>query len=175
MSTIIIRSLDIDDTMQLLRFELENRTWFESHVAPRSPDFYSVQGVKAHIEQLLSRYEAGTFHPSVILNQDGEILGRANLKDIDQHSGVAEIGYRIAQQNAGHGLATSAVRYMIEIASQRWQLKMLNAVAAENNNASMRVLEKCGFTRREHVPRIATVGDRTLDGYAFNLRLNSIK
>lgn len=174
MSTIIIRSLGIDDTMSLFKFELENRAWFESHVAPRPPDFYSDQGVQAHVEHLLARYDAGTFHPSIILNQDGDILGRANLKDIDQHSGVAEIGYRIAQQNAGHGLATSAVRYLIEIACQRWQLKMLNAVAAENNNASMRVLEKCGFIRREHVPKIAAVGGRTLDGYAFSLRLNGI-
>jgi ribosomal-protein-alanine N-acetyltransferase len=175
MFTIIIRSLDIADTMQLLKFELENRTWFESHVAPRPTDFYSAQGVKAHIEHLLARCDAGTFHPSIILNQAGEILGRANLKDIDRHSGVAEIGYRIAQQNTGHGLATSALRYMIEIASQRWQLKMLNAVVTENNNASMRVLEKCGFIRSQHVPQIAAVGDRTLDGYAFKLRLNSIK
>jgi ribosomal-protein-alanine N-acetyltransferase len=175
MSNIIIRSLDIEDTVQLLKFELENRAWFESHVAPRPPNFYSVQGVKDHIEHLLSRYDAGTFHPSIVLNQDGDILGRANLKDIDQHSGVAEIGYRIAQKNIGHGLATKAVRYLIEIAGQRLQLKKLSAVVAENNNSSMRVLEKCGFIRSQHVPQIASVGDRTLDGYAFNLRLNSIK
>ncbi|MFZ6801064.1 GNAT family N-acetyltransferase [Undibacterium sp. Di24W] len=175
MSTIIIRSLGIEDSGPLFKFELDNKVWFESHVAPRPPDFYSVQGVNGHIEQLLSRYEVGTFHPSIILNQAGEVLGRANLKDIDQHLGVAEIGYRITQQSIGQGLATKAVRYLIEIACQRWQLKMLNAVVAENNKASMRVLEKCGFVRSQHVPQIASVGDQVLDGYTFQLRLDDLR
>lgn len=171
MSTIIIRSLGIDDTMPLFKFELENRAWFESHVAPRPPDFYSVQGVKDHIEQLLSRCEACTFHPSIILNQDGDILGRANLKDIDQHSGVAEIGYRIAQKDIGHGLATTAVRHLIDIAKRQWHLNMLNAVVVEGNHASMRVLEKSGFARSQDGPLSTTVGERTPDAYLYQLYL----
>jgi ribosomal-protein-alanine N-acetyltransferase len=83
MNPVTIRTLQPDDAASLLRFELDNRHWFERHIEPRDADFYSPQGVAQHIGMYLSGFANGTWHPLIIADADGQIIGRANLKDID--------------------------------------------------------------------------------------------
>lgn len=52
-----LRLLSRSDYASLLRFEVENRAWFESHINPREVSFYSVDGVKNHIEECLAQYQ----------------------------------------------------------------------------------------------------------------------
>jgi ribosomal-protein-alanine N-acetyltransferase len=145
MNAFHIRLLHAGDAGPLLRFEQDNRAWFEQHIAARGPAFYSAQGVDDHIREFLDAHAAGIRHPCVILDGAGAIVGRANLKDIDRRAGSAEVGYRIAKACAGHGLATQAVRYLVEQARSIWQLQQLVAYVAPANRASARVLEKCAF------------------------------
>jgi ribosomal-protein-alanine N-acetyltransferase len=144
-----IRTLQQDDASLLLQFEQDNRDWFERHIAPRGEAFYSPGGVQEHIQEFLDAHANGTLHPCVIVDENGAIIGRANLKDIDRRAGTAEIGYRIAESQAGKGLATGAVRYLVDLAHSSWQLKQLFAYVANENKASARVLEKCMFTRHQ--------------------------
>ena len=46
------------------------------------------------------------FH--VLLDGDGAVVGRFNLYNLED--GTAEVGYRVAQQVAGRGVATSTLR-----------------------------------------------------------------
>lgn len=148
MNAFHIRPLLAGDAGPLLRFEQDNRAWFERHIAARGAAFYSAQGVDDHIREFLDAHATGTRYPCVIVDGAGAIVGRANLKDIDRRTGSAEVGYRIAEACAGHGLATQAVRYLVEQARSTWQLQQLVAYVAPANRASARVLEKCGFLLR---------------------------
>ena len=55
------------------------------------------------------------------------------------------MGYRIAEQVAGRGVATEALRDLCRRAADLHGLNRLNAEAARANVASQRVLEKAGF------------------------------
>ena len=145
METVTIRTLQNTDAEALLTFERDNREWFERHIDARNAAFYSVQGVTEHIAAYLSDYAAGTWHPFVIVDADGKIVGRANLKDIDMSARSAEVGYRIAQSACAKGLATRAVRHLIEQAQLRWDLNQLVANVYVDNIGSAKVLERCGF------------------------------
>jgi ribosomal-protein-alanine N-acetyltransferase len=149
MKQIQIRSLQMDDVHRLYRFERDNRLWFERHIASRGDAFYSLDGVREHIRQFLEEHRSGRLHPCLLLGEGGSVLGRANLKNIDQANGTAEVGYRIAESQVGKGLATGAVVHLIDLAHSSWQLKQLVAYVADKNIASARVLEKCGFTRQQ--------------------------
>lgn len=174
MNTFCIRTLRRDDASRLLEFEQRNRHWFEQHIAARGTAFYSPGGVAEHIDLILEAHAQGRLHPCVIVDGDGTIVGRANLKDIDQRAGTAEIGYRIAESHTGNGLATDAVRFLIELARGAWQLEQLLACVAHKNTVSIRVLEKCGFTRRELLESVAVVEGTPVDGYGFAIDLRSI-
>lgn len=158
MKQILIRSLQMNDTHRLYRFEQDNRQWFERHIASRGDAFYSLDGVGEHIRQFLEEHRSGRCHPCLLLSEDGSVLGRANLKNIDQANAIAEVGYRIAESQAGKGLATDAVVHLIDLAHSSWQLKQLVAYVADKNVASARVVQKCGFTRDQADEALADAG-----------------
>ncbi|MEG1054910.1 MAG: GNAT family N-acetyltransferase, partial [Janthinobacterium sp.] len=86
-----------DDAAPLLAFEQANRAWFERHIDGRPDAFYSIDGIHAHVAQFLDEHAQGRMHPCVIVDEHGQLIGRANLKDIDREQGVAEVGYRIGE------------------------------------------------------------------------------
>jgi len=157
-----IRTLRLSDAPALLDFELANRGWFESHVDAREPDFYNLDGVAAHIEDYLARHAAGSMHPCLLVEEDGDIIGRCNLKDIDRASQRAEVGYRIASYACGRGLAGAALSHLMELAYGQWQLAGLDAHVTIANAASARVLERAGFTLAGPSPIVAVVAEHPL-------------
>ncbi len=167
MNDIRIRTLQLVDAAPLLQFELENRAWFEQHIAPRAPEFYTPPGVRLHIEQYLDGYANGIWHPCVMLDGHGRIVGRANLKDIDRQAASAEAGYRIASDLTGKGLATRALRHLITLAARRWRLRRLLAYVADDNLASARVLHKCGFVQGEHQAGMGVIAGALRGGHQF--------
>ena len=146
MEGFVIRQLVATDAEALLAFELENREWFETHIEARPPAFYCLKGVAVQIDAYLSGLAAGTWHPFVIEEASGLIVGRANLKDIDLSAKRAEVGYRIARSVCGQGLATRALEHLIEQARIRRGLRQLVAYVYDENVGSRKVLGRCGFT-----------------------------
>jgi ribosomal-protein-alanine N-acetyltransferase len=166
MNPVRIRTLQSTDVEALLRFELDNREWFERYIDARDSAFYSVQGVTDHSAAYLSDYAAGTWHPFVIEEPDGKIVGRANLKGIDVSERSAEVGYRIAQSACGQGLATLAVRHLIQQAQLHWNLKQLVANVYAGNIGSAKVLKRCGFLIEQNCRQEGTEYD-----YRFGLAI----
>jgi ribosomal-protein-alanine N-acetyltransferase len=80
----------------------------------------------------------------LFLDDDGSILGRFNLVDIDD-DGTAELGYRIAEQVAGRGVATAGVQQVCRLAASEHSVRKLQARTTNDNVASQRVLSKAGF------------------------------
>jgi ribosomal-protein-alanine N-acetyltransferase len=166
MNNFTIRLLTPADGPALLDFETRNRGWFEQHVAARGEAFYSQAGVDQHIAELLAAHAQGHWFPSLLLDEAGAIIGRINLKDMDLQAGVAELGYRLGQDQIGAGLATAAVGQMKVLAQQQWGLQRLDAVVSPANPASARVLEKCGFERQDSAASEALQrGDAPLIAY----------
>lgn len=168
--SIQIRTLQDDDDVALLAFEVANRQWFERFIEARDPAVYSPAGIRRHIGDCLASYRQDSQHPFVITAPDGSILGRANLKDIDQASGVAEVGYRIAQAAAGQGLATRALCHLAEAARSRG-LAQLVAIVSVANPASAAVAERAGFAREAWLPSYAALSTGKLDCWRYRLVL----
>lgn len=155
------------DTERLLRFELENRDWFEEYIEPRAASFYSPAGVAAHISENLDGYQRGILHPYVLLDENGQIIGRANLKEIDCAAASAEIGYRIAHRHTGKGLAGSAVAQLKIVAFSQLALRRVSAYVSIENTASAKVLEKNGFAKQGFFPQRARLKDKALDCHEY--------
>lgn len=161
------RTLTIDDAPALLEFELANRAWFEKTVLKREDSVYTVDGIVRHVQACLDDLARGTMHPNLMLDEDGCIAGRVNLKDIDAQAAIAEVGYRIAQKYVGRGWATASLRYLLVLAYEEWDLHSLQAFVTTENPASASVLVKCGFVRREFIPQKSLIQGRLLDGYRY--------
>jgi len=159
----IIRTLRPSDAPLLLSFERANRDWFEANIDARPADFYSEAGVAAHISDYLQQMLAGRLHPCLLVDGDGSILGRCNLKGIEGTGGRAEVGYRIARDACGRGLAGTALRHLMGLAYGQWRLAGLDAHVTIANAASARVLERAGFRLAGPSPAQAQVAGSLLD------------
>ena len=136
-----LQRLRADHAPAVLAFELANRAYFATFVSDRGDDFYD-QFTERH-DALLAEQEAGICVFHVLVGENGTVLGRFNLYDLED--GTAELGYRVAQQVAGRGVATAAVRELCQIAVARYGLRTLKAAATHDNVASQKVLVKAGF------------------------------
>ncbi len=126
----------------VLAFERANRTFFAASVSDRGDDYFA-QFADRHRE-LLAEQEVGDGVYSVLVDDDGAVLGRFNLYVAGD--GVATLGYRVAEAATGRGVATVAVSELCATARSRYGLTLLRAAAADANGASRRVLAKTGFS-----------------------------
>ena len=89
---------------------------------------------------------------------DGAVAGNIGCWEDD---GRRLVGYWIGREFWGRGLATEALAELVGIVDAR----PLHAEVVNTNVASVRVLEKCGFTRVE-----AHVGDDGIEELVLELR-----
>lgn len=96
------------------------------------------------IADLMDCYEStdGPFvHPILA---DGQYAGYVQLVPIE--SGW-EIGYHVVKEMTGRGYATEAVQAFLPVMMDRLGINRVEGICDAENTASIRVLEKCGFTR----------------------------
>lgn len=165
--TMQIRLLSTEHLDELLAFEMRNRDWFESHIAPRPEGVYTRSAVKTHIEQLNRSFHAGTAYPGIIEAQ-GQLVGRVNLTKILDTETV-RIGYRIDRDRTGRGLASAAVAHMRKNVGRLFDCSSLTAFVSVENHASQRVLTKNGFKAVRRHAGHAMAGDRMLDCIEYEL------
>ena len=139
--SVVLERLRPDHAPALLVFERENRAFFAATVADRGDAYFAE--FDARHQALLDEQEGGTVHFHVLVAEDGAILGRINLVDVAD--GAAELGYRIAEKAGGKGLATAAVRAVVQLAASEYRLTRLWAGASDRNPASQAVLTRAGF------------------------------
>ncbi|WP_432585536.1 GNAT family N-acetyltransferase [Streptomyces sp. HD1123-B1] len=159
-----LQRLRRDHAAALLAFERENRAYFAQTIPDRGDDYFA--GFDARHAELLAAQEAGLDHFHLIVDSDGEVLGRVNLVAVTT-DGTAELGYRIAERATRQGLATSAVRQICVLAATAYGLTALRAETTLDNAGSRAVLTRAGFvpTGEEVVlsgrPGLAYVRDLT--------------
>lgn len=161
--TMRIRNLNLSDAARLLQFEFENRAWFEQQINPRPASFFKETAVQDHIRGYLNAQQQGRFHACVVTDDDEQIIGRANLRDIDLKRSTAEIGYRIALSHSGQGIATAATQHLLKLAYSEWKLRQVSGFVSIMNPASARVLVKSGFVETGLHPRLVVLKHGTFD------------
>jgi len=80
------------------------------------------------------------------IERDGAVIGAAGLeRRAHTEAGVYELGYWIAEPSWGHGLASEAAARIVRYAFKELGVRRLTSGHFDENPASGRVLEKCGF------------------------------
>lgn len=119
------------------------------HLAPwdprREPGFYTRAGQRARLTAVERDRAAGTAFRFLIL-EDGEIAGEIAISNVVRRSFQSgNIGYWVARERCGRGVATSAVAAIAETAFGELDLHRLEAGTLLHNTASHIVLDRNGF------------------------------
>ena len=136
-----LQQLRSDHAQSVLAFELANRAYFAGFVSDRGEDYF--QHFTERYAALLADQASGIGAYYLLVADDGSVIGRFNLAFAAD--GVAVLGYRVAENVAGRGVATGGVRDLCQVAAERHGVHTVRAAAADVNIASQRVLLRAGF------------------------------
>ena len=142
-----LRPVRVDDAEALARLYSQQRDFLAPYDPVRPESFYTVAGQRAEAEQAVAHRQAGVRYRYVIVAGGAAVgaLGIGNVVRAGFRS--ANLGYFVAREVNGRGIATRAVGLAAEEAFGRAGLHRLEAGTLVDNIASQRVLEKNGFER----------------------------
>lgn len=116
---------------------------------PQTPD-----DIRGRIGRLFGRTSLEGERAGVILViervSDGRVVGDLVLFHLDPQAGSAEIGWVVSPAVAGQGLATEAVRALIDTAFGVYGLRRLTARIDAENARSLALAERVGMRREAH-------------------------
>jgi RimJ/RimL family protein N-acetyltransferase len=104
------------------------------------------------IEMYIEGRQAGTREGFAVLDGDGRFVGLGLAPTIDPDAGELELGYIVASDARGRGIASKILRLLTEWAFDTAQAERAFLIIDVENRASQRVAERCGY-RHEGVMR----------------------
>lgn len=81
---------------------------------------------------------------------DGQVIGDLVLFHLDPEAGSAEIGWVVSPAASGRGLATEAVRALVDTAFRVYGLRRLTARIDPDNVRSVALAERVGMRQEAH-------------------------
>jgi RimJ/RimL family protein N-acetyltransferase len=111
--------------------------------------------------------EAGGHHQVMVVH-DGEVVGDLYV-GIDEHGGVAEIGFTLARSAQGRGIAFEAASAVVDDLVERLGMHRIAAELAPENVASARLLERLGMTYESQTERSTWVRGQWLDSLRYGM------
>lgn len=138
----LVRDWSRSDKESLLRCANNRNVW--RNLTHRFPHPYT----DVHAEAWFAVLEAMPERSHWAIEVNGEAVGAIGcMLGEGVYKRSAQFGYWLGEAYWGRGIMTSAVKAVVPYAMERFRLVRLESPVFEWNPASMRVLEKCGFTR----------------------------
>lgn len=136
MGIVVLRDMTDEALPILFEHQIDPVAHLMADFKPRDHDAFM-----AHWGKIL--IDASVVKKAIVV--DGEVAGHVVCFDRD---GKREVGYWIGREYWGKGIATTALSEFLAGVPER----PLHAGVARRNRASIRVLEKCGFTIASEEP-----------------------
>ncbi len=140
---LILRPFTMDDVDPAYEMNLDpevSRYTHDGGVRPRDD-------IESRIKNdVLGDYTKHGFGRFVVIHKaDDRFIGFSSLKFVDEFDEV-DLGYRFVQAYWGQGIATEAGWASLDFGFNQLKLSRIIAVALEENQGSINVMDKLGFT-----------------------------
>ncbi|HCU92437.1 MAG TPA: GNAT family N-acetyltransferase [Actinobacteria bacterium] len=164
------RLVTLDDVPVLAELLRANRDFLAPWDPIRGEDYFTAEGQRVVIQDALAQYQQGAVLPHVILNESGRVAGRITLSGIVRGPFQScHLGYWLNAADNGRGLATAAVRDIIDVAFGELELHRIQAGTLPHNIRSQRVLERNGFVRFGLAPAYLNIAGRWQDHVLYQV------
>jgi len=108
----------------------------------------NLPSIEALVEQLIQEYPTQVSCRFAIAEAKGDqLLGTCGFSTVSHLHGTAELVYDLAPRYWGRGIMPQVVEAVLLWAFSELGLQRVQAVVMTTNQASIKVLERCGFAR----------------------------
>ncbi len=162
----ILRPWTIEDLDSLVKYA--NNYKIAKNLTNRYPYPYAIDNGKAFIESATREVPANIF----AIDVNDEAVGGIGIhpqKNIQLKN--AELGYWLAEPFLGNGIATAAVKQMVEYGFKTYDITRIFAKPFGTNIASQKVLEKAGFRLEARFEKSLFKNGEYLDELVYAVRL----
>jgi len=131
---------------------------------------YSMDEATAWLATCQAEWARGTSYPFLIIESKSHgVIGSVDINQINREHSLGNIGYWVSSAHCGKGIATAAVKLVIQFGFVEIGLAGLEIVALTQSVASRRVAEKAGATF-ECIVRNRLVGwDKSHDAAVYSI------
>lgn len=163
---LIMRKMLVSDYKDMFEYSCRPETskylLWTPHVSPKFS--------KRYLSYLQGQYRDENFYDFALENRaTGKMIGTCGFTTFDLENNSAEVGYVLNPDYWGIGLAPEALRRLMQFGFTELRLHRLVAKIINENSASKRVAEKCGFRHEStHKDAMLIKGEyRTICEYAI--------
>ena len=162
------------DAKALAKLLYDNKYYWSIHEPLHHDEFYTEETQhqkileSLHLLQANREFSFGIYDPS-----SKKLIGHISLysiKRLPYESGF--IGYSIDKNYIGRGIATEAVKLVLQFAFQTLNLHRVEAYVSPQNSPSVRVLEKSGFTQEGLLRELLFINGVWVDHYMYAILQN---
>ncbi|MGK5628647.1 GNAT family N-acetyltransferase [Streptomyces sp. URMC 123] len=171
---VLLRPLALDDAEALCDAYRRNREHLRPWEPVRDEAFFTPEGQAANVRALLDQRAAGLRMPWVLTDGGDRVIGLVSLANIVMGPfRSANLGYWTDVAHGRRGLASRAVERVCQDARERLDLHRVEAGTLTDNEASQRVLAKCGFEPIGLAPRYLHIHGEWRDHLLFQRILHN--
>lgn len=157
-----IRSWRWEDAPSLAAHANNRNVWIT--LRDRMPHPYTLADAELYVQRRL----AGDDELMFCIDVAGEAIGGIGLHSGDDvNRFTAELGYWLGEAHWGRGIATAAVKAVVQHAFAASPLLRIEAFVYATNPASQRVLEKAGFEFEGRLRRNVVKDGQVLDSFLY--------
>lgn len=163
---IYLRALEPDDVPFLYAMENDASVWNAgSNIQP-----FSAQSLRDYIEnQQADLYADKQLRMVVCLCDDNTPVGLVDLYDFSPRHQYAWVAIMVANNHRGEGVACSALNLLADYAFNFLHLRLLMAMVAADNVASINLFNSAGYIQCGCFPQYYLCGTSPVDGFCFQL------
>lgn len=160
MAKVEIRNQKVSDAKRFYEI-LNNPNFIFFRVCPKD-----IEGEKEFLRQnTYKRKNHIAYHYAILYN--GKLIGGCGI-NINQHRKfIGEIGYFVAEDYWGKGIASKAVKLLEKIGFSKLGLSRIEIVMDIKNVGSRKVAIKCGYKKEGMMRKAIKNGDKLKDVYLY--------
>lgn len=134
---------------------------------------YTIEDAHIFLQNTLAfEKENGLQKNFAIRNDDGVLMGIIGLHfNYGLDADKSEFGYWLGKKHWNRGVMTQAIGLFSEVVKEKYNIKTLEAFVFYFNDTSMRVLEKCGFTKTTDTVTHTKLTGEKIAGIGFRKEL----
>ncbi len=115
------------------------------------------------------------FQWGLVRPQEDRVIGTGTLSNLDTQNRRAEMGYALAQSEWGKGVMTEVLPVLVRYGFETLDLHRIEADVDPRNPASLRLLERLGFTKEGYRRESYILGGEVQDAVLYGLLKREFK
>lgn len=126
----------------------QNRARLLPDFPDRTTAVVTLKDAERRLRALVYQWNSGELYSFGIWRKDtDDYLGDITLRRLTKGKLLAEVGYYLDASAEGQGIATEALKAVLQFAFRELRMESVNLRCGVDNQKSQRIAERCGFTQ----------------------------